>query len=348
MSPARPVPAFVHTPEQLAEELDLPVEPLRAVHAVYPLRVSGYYLDLIRRVGPPLWKQAVPDLRELDDPAGLADPLDEENLSPVPGLVHKYPDRALFLVSNECAMYCRFCTRKRKVGKPGMVIDDRTIAAGIDYLRRTPAICDVLLSGGDPLMLADSRLEAILRELRTIPSIATIRIGTRIPCTLPSRVTPELAAMLRQFHPLYLNTHFNHPAEITPEAERACALLADAGIPLGCQTVLLRGVNDDAQTMRQLLYALLRIRVRPYALYQADLTRGTGHFRTTVDTGQAIMRQLIGHLSGMAVPTYALDAPGGGGKIPLMPNYVEGREGDDLLLRNYCERSYRDPDVIGG
>jgi lysine 2,3-aminomutase len=260
--------AFVHTPEQLAEELDLEVEPLRAVHAVYPLRVSGYYLDLIRRVGPPLWKQAVPDLQELDDPAGLEDPLAEENLSPVPALVHKYPDRALLLVSNECAMYCRFCTRKRKVGKPGMVIDDRTIAAGIDYLRRTPAICDVLLSGGDPLMLADSRLENILRELRTIPSIVTIRIGTRIPCTLPSRVTPELAAMLRQFHPLYLNTHFNHPAEITPEAERACALLADAGIPLGCQTVLLRGVNDDAQTMRQLLYALLRIRVRPYALYQ--------------------------------------------------------------------------------
>lgn len=320
-SPFRP--AFVHTPEQLAEELDLPVEPLRAVHAVYPLRVSRYYLDLIRRIGPSLWKQAVPDLQELDDPAGLDDPLDEENLSPVPGLVHKYPDRALFLVSNECAMYCRFCTRKRKVGKPGMVIDDRTIAAGIDYLRRTPAICDVLLSGGDPLMLADSRLETILRELRTIPSIVTIRIGSRIPCTLPSRVTPELAAMLRQFHPLYLNTHFNHPAEITPEAERACALLADAGIPLGCQTVLLRGVNDDAQTMRQLMYALLRIRVRPYALYQADLTRGTGHFRTTVDTGQAIMRQLIGHLSGMAVPTYALDAPGGGGKIPLTPDYVD-------------------------
>jgi lysine 2,3-aminomutase len=337
--------AFVHTPEQLAEELDLPVEPLRTVHAVYPLRVSRYYLDLIRRIGPSLWKQAVPDLQELDDPAGLDDPLDEENLSPVAGLVHKYPDRALFLVSNECAMYCRFCTRKRKVGKPGMVIDDRTIAAGLDYLRRTPAICDVLLSGGDPLMLADSRLETILRELRTIPSIVTIRIGSRIPCTLPSRVTPELAAMLRQFHPLYLNTHFNHPAEITPEAERACALLADAGIPLGCQTVLLRGVNDDAQTMRQLLYALLRIRVRPYALYQADLTRGTGHFRTTVDTGQAIMRQLIGHLSGMAVPTYALDAPGGGGKIPLTPEYVDGL-GRTLNFRTYTGAACSYPNAL--
>lgn len=326
--------AFISTPEALAQALNIPVEPLRAVHAVYPLRISAYYLNLIRRHGLPLWRQAVPDPQELNDEVGLTDPLNEENLSPVPCLVHKYPDRALLLVSNQCAMYCRFCTRKRKVGKPGMVIDDRTIAAGIDYLRRTPAICDVLLSGGDPLMLADSRLEAILRELRTIPSIATIRIGTRIPCTLPSRVTPELAAMLRQFHPLYLNTHFNHPAEITPEAERACALLADAGIPLGCQTVLLRGVNDDAQTMRQLLYALLRIRVRPYALYQADLTRGTGHFRTTVDTGQAIMRQLIGHLSGMAVPTYALDAPGGGGKIPLTPGYVDS-VGRTLDFRTY-------------
>lgn len=331
----RPAPAtFLQTPEQLAEHLGLPVEPLSAVHAVYPLRISRYYLDLIRQVGPPLWKQAVPDLQELDDPDGQEDPLAEENLSPVPGLVHKYADRALFLVSNECAMYCRFCTRKRKVGKPGMAIDDETIAAGIDYLRRTPAICDVLLSGGDPLMLADHRLEAILRELRTIPSIVTIRIGTRIPCTLPARVTPALAAMLKQFHPLYINTHFNHPAEITPEAEDACALLADAGIPLGCQTVLLRGVNDDAEILRQLLYGLLRIRVRPYALYQADLTRGTGHFRTTVDTGQAIMRQLIGHLSGMAVPTYALDAPGGGGKIPLTPNYLDSL-GRSLDFRTY-------------
>lgn len=316
-------PIFVTTPEQLAEQLGLPIEPLRAVHAVYPLRISRYYLDLIRKTGLPLWKQAVPDPRELGDLVGLEDPLDEENLSPVPGLVHKYADRALFLVSSECAMYCRFCTRKRKVGRPGMVVNDHTISAGIDYLRRTPAICDVLLSGGDPLMLSDHRLEGILRELRTIPSIATIRIGTRIPCTLPSRVTSSLAATLGQFHPLYINTHFNHPAEITPEAERACALLANAGIPLGCQTVLLRGVNDDPEIMRQLMYALLRIRVKPYALYQADLTRGTSHFRTTVDTGRAIMRQLIGHLSGMAVPTYALDAPGGGGKIPLTPDYVD-------------------------
>lgn len=325
---------FVTTPEQLATELGIAVEPLQAVHRVYPLRISRSYLQLIKQVGAPLWRQAVPDIRELDDRTGMEDPLDEENLSPVPGLVHKYPDRALFLVSSECAMYCRFCTRKRLVGRAEMRVTDETIAAGLAYLRRTPAINDVLLSGGDPLMLSDRRLERILTELRAIPSICTIRIGTRVPCTLPERITPELAAMFRRHHPLYINTHFNHPAEITPEAARASELLADAGIPLGCQTVLLRGVNDDAETIRQLMLALLKIRVRPYALYQADLTRGTSHFRTTIDTGLAIMRRLIGHTSGMAVPTYALDAPGGGGKIPLTPDYVE-HLGKALEFKSY-------------
>jgi lysine 2,3-aminomutase len=314
---------FLTTPEQLAQALDLPLDPLKAVHAVYPLRISTYYLNLIRQNGLPLWKQAVPDLQELTDTDGLTDPLAEENLSPVPGLVHKYPDRALFLVSSECAMYCRFCTRKRKVGKPEMVINDATIAAGLEYLRHTPAISDVLVSGGDPLMLSVIRLERILKSLRAIRSVATIRIGTRIPCTLPMRVTPRLAAMLKKYHPLYINTHFNHPAEITPEAELACARLADAGIPLGCQTVLLRGINDSPEIIRELLYRLVRIRVKPYYLFQADLTKGTSHFRTTVDTGLDIMRQLIGHVSGIAIPTYALDAPGGGGKIPLTPNYIE-------------------------
>lgn len=335
--PSRPA-SFVTTPEQLADALHLPLEPLRSVHAVYPLRISSYYLDLIKRHGLPLWSQAVPDLRELDDPIGLVDPLDEENLSPVPCLVHKYPDRALFLVANECAMYCRFCTRKRKVGKAEMRIDDATIAAGIEYLRRTPAISDVLVSGGDPFMLSVDRLEGILKALRSIPSIATIRIGTRVPCTLPSRVTPRLAAMLKRYHPLYINTHFNHPAEITAEAEQACARLADAGIPLGCQTVLLRGVNDAPEVMRELLYRLIRIRVKPYYLFQADLTKGTSHFRTTVDTGLALMRQLIGHVTGIAVPTYALDAPGGGGKIPLTPEYIRqmGASLDFVTYRGDC------------
>ena len=316
-------PTFLTTPEQLAQALGIPLEPLKAVHALYPLRVSTYYLDLIKQNGLPLWKQAVPDLQELTDTVGLIDPLNEENLSPVPCLVHKYPDRALFLVSSECAMYCRFCTRKRKVGKPEMVINEATISAGLEYLRRTPAISDVLISGGDPLMLSVARLEQILKSLRSIPSIATIRIGTRIPCTLPMRITPKLTAMLKRYHPLYINTHFNHPAEITPEAEQACNRLADAGIPLGCQTVLLRGVNDSPEIIRELLYHLVRIRVKPYYLFQADLTKGTSHFRTTVNTGLDIMRQLIGHVSGTAVPTYALDAPGGGGKIPLTPDYIQ-------------------------
>jgi lysine 2,3-aminomutase len=336
---------FLTTPEQLAQALAIPVEPLRAVHAVYPLRVSRYYLELIKQHGVPLWKQAIPDPWELTDTVGLTDPLNEENLSPVPGLVHKYPDRALLLVCSECAMYCRFCTRKRKVGTADMVVTEATLAAGLDYLARTPTISDVLLSGGDPLMLPIPRLERILRALRAIPSIVTLRIGTRIPCTLPSRVTPRLAAMLKRYHPLYINTHFNHPAEITPEATVACARLADAGIPLGCQTVLLRGVNDSPEIIRQLMYGLLRMRVKPYYLFQADQTRGTDHFRTTIETGQEIMRHLIGHISGMAVPTYALDAPGGGGKIPLTPNYIN-QLGTSLEFTTYRHHPCSYPNEI--
>lgn len=322
--------AFISTPDALAQALDIPVEPLRAVHAVYPLRISAYYLNLIRQHGMPLWKQAVPNLLELKDTVGLTDPLNEENLSPVPCLVHKYPDRALLLVSNQCAMYCRFCTRKRKVGKASMVITDESIAAGIAYLNKTPTISDVLVSGGDPLLLSLTRLERILKALRGIPTIATIRIGTRVPCTLPSRVTPQLAAMLKRYHPLYINTHFNHPAEVTAEAAQACAYLANAGIPLGCQTVLLRGINDSPEIMKELLYRLIKIRVKPYYLFQADLTKGTAHFRTTVDSGLALMHQLIGQVTGMAIPTFALDAPGGGGKIPLVPDYIinKGRSFD--------------------
>ncbi len=312
----------ISTPDQLRHHFDIDIEQVRKVHRTYPLRISSYYLNLIKQNGAPLLKQAIPDIRELQDPDGLIDPLDEENLSPVPNLVHKYPDRALFLISSECAMYCRFCTRKRKVGKDEMVITDDTIKAGLAYLKQTPTISDVLLSGGDPLMLSDARLERILRALRKIPSIATIRIGTRIPCTFPMRITGKLALMLKKYHPLFINTHFNHPAELTPEAALACNHLADAGIPLGCQTVLLRGVNDTPEVIRNLMYGLLKMRVKPYYLFQADLTRGTGHFRTTIEAGVEIMEQLIGHTSGMAVPTYALDAPGGGGKIPLTPSYI--------------------------
>jgi lysine 2,3-aminomutase len=319
---------------ELAEATGCPADEIDAVIRRYPMRIPPYYLDLIRRAGAPLYRQAVPDPRELNDPVGLIDPLGEEDLSPAPNLVHKYPDRALFLVCSECAMYCRFCTRKRKVGRTQMVISRETVDAGLRYLEQTPAIREVLVSGGDPLLLSDDRLEDVLTRLRRIPTIEVIRIGTRIPCTLPMRVTPQLVRMLQQFHPLYINTHFNHPAEITKEAARACGLLADGGIPLGCQTVLLRGINDSAPIIRELMCGLLRIRVKPYYLFQADLTRGTGHFRTRIETGIDIMRQLIGTVSGMAVPTYALDAPGGGGKIPLTPDYVTAL-GRQLEFLNY-------------
>ena len=329
----------------LARELDHCDSGVAEVSSHYPLRITPYYLKLIKKAGAPLFRQAVPDRLELDDPQGLVDPLGEEELSPVPNLVHKYPDRALFLVCSECAVYCRFCTRKRKVGRPEMVISDKTIAAGLDYLRATPTIREVLVSGGDPLLLTDNRLEDILKKLRAIQSIEVIRIGTRVPCTLPMRVTAELVAMLQQYHPLYINTHFNHPAEVTEEAAIACSLLADAGIPLGCQTVLLRGVNDSPEIIRDLMCRLLKIRVKPYYLFQADLTRGTGHFRTSIETGLAIMKSLVGSVSGMAVPTYALDAPGGRGKIPLTPDYITSL-GDTLEFVNYRNQPCSYPNTV--
>ncbi|MDA8163885.1 MAG: KamA family radical SAM protein [Desulfobacteraceae bacterium] len=324
----------ISRPEQLPRRLAAAREEMARVAAVYPMRINPYYLGLIREPGDPIWRQAVPDVREIEDRVCPEDPLAEERLSPVPNLVHKYPDRALFLVTSQCAMFCRFCTRKRKVGTTRMVIDDDTIRAGLDYLRKTPEIRDVLVSGGDPLLLPDHRLEAILQRLRQIPSIEIIRIGSRVPCTLPMRVTTRLAAMLKRYHPLYLNTHFNHPSEITPQAALACKRLADAGIPLGCQTVLLRGVNDDAAVVRELMRKLLLIRVKPYYIFQADMSRGTDHFRTPVEKGLAIMKSLIGHTSGLAVPTFAVDAPGGGGKIPLVPDYVRSL-GTDLVFENY-------------
>lgn len=301
---------------------------------VYPMRINPYYLGLIREKDDPIWKQAVPSIDELRDQVCFEDPLNEENLSPVPNLIHKYPDRVLFLVTSQCAMYCRFCTRKRKVGTERMLITRETISAGVDYISKHPEIRDVLISGGDPLLLADERLDEILSAVRAIPSVEIIRIGTRVPCTLPMRVTLKLARLLKKFHPLYLNTHFNHPVEITPEAAQACSRLADAGIPLSCQTVLLRGINDDPHTMRELMHRLLRIRVRPYYLFQGDMTRGTNHFRTSIATGKEIMKSLIGYTSGLAVPTYAVDAPGGGGKIPLLPDYVTA-DGDRLVFANY-------------
>ena len=314
--------------------MDCDSNALPEVIANFPMRINPYFLKLIQSPGDPIWKQAVPDIAEMSDSVCEDDPLDEENLSPVPNLVHKYPDRVLFLVSNKCAMYCRFCTRKRKVGTDRMHIGPKTLLAGYDYLKQHPEIREVLISGGDPLLLMDKEIAEILKCLRSIPSIEVIRIGTRVPSVLPMRITNELVTILKSYHPLYINTHFNHPIEITKESSLACTMLADAGIPVGCQTVLLKGVNDDVQTLKKLFLGLLRIRVKPYYLFQADLTRGTNHFRTSTATGIAIMKQLYGHISGMAIPTYALDGPKGAGKIPLSPEYIM-QKGEILVFENY-------------
>ncbi len=324
----------ITTLDDLQEHLDCDSNALLDVIANFPMRINPYFFKLIQHPGDPIWKQAIPDVAEINDGICEQDPLDEENLSPVPNLVHKYPDRVLFLVSNKCAMYCRFCTRKRKVGTEKMKISPETLRAGYGYLRQHPEIREVLISGGDPLLLQDEEIGAILRTLRSIPSIEVIRIGTRVPSVLPMRITKNLVAILKAHHPLYINTHFNHPNEITKESSLACTMLADAGIPMGCQTVLLKGINDDVKTLKELFLGLLRIRVKPYYLFQADLTKGTNHFRTPTKTGIEIMRQLYGHISGMAIPTYALDGPKGKGKIPLTPQYIL-ENGNTLIFENY-------------
>lgn len=305
------------------------------VSARYPVRVSDYYAGLINHPDDAIGKQCLPDARELDDCVQLADPLEEKALSPVPGLIHRYPDRVVLLVSNRCAVYCRFCMRKRLVGSGDAPLGEDELSEALSYIAAHPEIRDVILSGGDPLMLDDQSLAKILTSLRAIAHVAIIRIGTRIPVTLPARITPDLCRLLKNFHPLYINTHFNHPDEITAASGTACALLADAGIPLGNQTVLLKGVNDSVETMRSLLTGLLAIRVKPYYLHQMDLVLGTAHFRTSVQTGLAIMRGLRGHISGLAVPHYVIDLPGGKGKVALVPDDVEF-QGSSLLLRTYC------------
>lgn len=320
------------TPAQLAARFGIDPAPLAAVAQRYPLRITPHYLSLIEAVGDPIWKQCVPDLRELDDCGQLPDPLAEAKLSPVPGLVHRYPDRGLLLVSGACAVYCRFCTRKRQVGHCARTPSSDELRAGIDYIARTPAIREVILSGGDPLLLADEVLDSLLGQIRAIPHVETIRIHSRAPVVLPERITPALCALLRHYHPLYLNTHFNHPRELTPEAAAACGRLADAGIPLGNQTVLLRGVNDSLEVMSELLRGLLRLRVRPYYLHQMDLVAGTAHFRTRLEDGLALVGALRGPLTGTAIPHFVIDLPGGLGKVPLLPETLESL-GETVVLR---------------
>lgn len=324
----------VTTFSELKKYLNCDDAAIEDVISTFPMRINPYYIKLIQKYGDPLQRQAVPDPQELHDSFGHIDPLAEEDLSPVTNLVHRYPDRALLLVTNKCAMYCRFCTRKRKVGTDKMVISTKTLDDAYGYLASNPQIREVLVSGGDPFILEDDVIEGILKKLHAIPSIEIIRIGTRVVSTLPMRITPGLADMLRKYHPLYINTHFNHPFELTSEAQKACTTLADRGIPLGNHTVLLKGINDDATTLQKLFVNLLKMRVKPYYLFQADLTCGTNHFRTTTKKGIEIMRELIGHTSGMAIPTYAIDAPGGKGKIPLTPDYIISK-GEILSFENY-------------
>ena len=332
----------VETPEALSEILSIDAAGLKPVADVYPMRINAYFLDTMLRVGEPLIRQVVPDPAELDDPEGLEDPLAEEANSPVPHLTHRYPDRVLFCLTHACAIYCRFCTRKRKVGR-GRIVTVRDIENGIRYIRATPQVRDVLLSGGDPFMLDDERIEWILRKIKEIPHVEVIRIGTRIPSALPARITPALIRILKKIRPLFINLHFNHPAEITEEAERACRSLADSGAVLGNQTVLLRGINDNGEELTRLFRRLIQLRVRPYYLLQGDLTRGTRHFRTRIETGLELMRRLRGHISGLAVPTYVIDLPRGGGKIPLVPQYVTKLDEKELIARNYLEDTYHYP-----
>lgn len=321
------------SPEELAEKLNLNLTEALAVAKRYPFRITRHYFSLITKKNDPIWRQAVPDLRELDDDRQLPDPLNENGLSPVPGLIHRYPDRVVWLVSNECAVYCRFCMRKRGVGCSPTAIHT-SFSDAIGYIAGNPAIRDVILSGGDPFLLDDDQLEEILSALRTIPHLEIIRIGTRIPVTFPERITVNLANLLRRYHPIYINTHFNHPLEINGSSRRSCAILADAGIPLGNQTVLLKGVNDDPEVMRELMRGLLAMRVKPYYLHQMDLVRGTFHFRTSVKKGLQLMGALRGHLSGLGVPYYVIDLPGGKGKVPLLPGHEILPDGS-LRLETY-------------
>lgn len=313
------------------------------------MAITPYYLSLIDPHDPydPIRKQAIPTIHELTrSSSDLEDPLHEDVDSPTPGLTHRYPDRVLFLVTENCSMYCRHCTRRRFAGHHDKAPPQDQIDKCIDYIKETPAIRDVLLSGGDALLVSDNTLESILKKLKEIPHVEIVRIGSRTPVVMPQRITPQLCEMLKKYHPIWFNTHFNHPNEITPDSKRACEMLADAGIPLGNQSVLLRGVNDCIHIMKQLVHELVKIRVRPYYIYQCDLSIGLGHFRTTISQGIEIIEGLRGHTSGLCVPTFVVDAPGGGGKIPVMPNYTISQGHKRVVLRNFegVITTYEEPD----
>ena len=331
----------VETLEDLKQIISLtPEEEEGVAKCLESLRmaITPYYLSLIDLNDPydPIRRQAVPTVNELyQSPADLIDPLHEDADSPVPGLTHRYPDRVLLLITDQCSMYCRHCTRRRFSGQHDAAVPMEQIDRCIDYIREHEEIRDVLLSGGDALMVSDETLEIIIQKLRAIDHVEIVRLGSRTPVVCPQRITPELCDMLKKYHPIWMNTHFNHPSEITPEAARACNMLADAGIPLGNQTVLLAGVNDCVHVMLKLVNELVRIRVRPYYIYVCDLSLGLEHFRTPVSKGIEIIEALRGHTSGFCVPTFVVDAPGGGGKTPVMPNYVISQTPHRVILRNF-------------
>ncbi|AQQ09756.1 L-lysine 2,3-aminomutase [Sedimentisphaera cyanobacteriorum] len=322
----------VKLPEEVHEQFKKTVKK-------FPMSITPYYLSLINTddiLNDPIFMQGFPSGKELDiDEYDMEDPLHEDNDSPMECITHRYPDRVLFMVSNTCSMYCRHCTRKRRVGDKDSIPNKKELLAGIEYIKNHPQIRDVLLSGGDPFLLSDKMIDWLLTELRAIDSVEIIRIGTRTPVVLPQRITPELVEILKKHQPVWINTHFNHPREITSSSRRALRLMADAGFPLGNQSVLLAGVNDCPRIMRALVHKLAYNRVRPYYLYQCDLSEGLSHFRTPVGKGIEIIESLIGHTSGFCVPTYVIDAPGGGGKIPVMPNYLISWSTNKVVLRNY-------------
>lgn len=317
-------------------------------HAL-PLRITPYFLSLISDSDSeqPLRKSMVPTLSErIASPGENTDPLSEEHYSPVPNLVHRYPDRVLFLATGFCSAYCRYCTRSHMVAKDKCHVGIKAWQPAIEYIRNHPEVRDVLISGGDPLTMPDSHIEYLLSSIRQIPHVEMIRIGTKVPAVLPQRITKSLVSILKKYHPLYLSLHFTHPDELTPETAEACKRLANAGIPLGSQTVLLKGVNDTVSTMKALMHGLLKIRVRPYYIYQCDPIPGSAHFRTSVSKGLEIIKGLRGFTTGYAVPTYVIDAPGGGGKIPLLPDYYQGEENGEVILKNYEGELFRYPNFI--
>jgi lysine 2,3-aminomutase len=337
--------------EQLKLLLNLNEEEVAAIDASkgkMATAITPYFVTLMSRTDPncPIRRQALPTLEEFHvSPHDLLDPCAEDENSPVHSLVHRYPDRVLLLVTDKCAVYCRYCTRRRMVGSSENCIKEEELDAAIAYIQATKKIRDVLISGGDPLLLEDDHLERILSKLRKVPHVEMVRIGTRVPVTCPQRITPALTNMLKKYHPLWMSIHFSHPKEITKEVRRSCGLLADSGIPLGSQTVLLRGINDKPSIMKRLMHELLKIRVRPYYIYQCDLAMGTEHFRTPIAVGMNIIEKLRGHTTGYAVPSFVIDAPGGGGKIPVGPTYLISQDKGKMVLRNYQGKvfEYQEP-----